>query len=197
MLQLIESICYENGVFQRVPLHEERMNRARYRLFGKLERLSLSHLRIPEELNNQKIKCRITYSAAIDNIEFESYIPKPITSLKLVADDCLDYPYKYKNRDALYRLFDLRGPADEILIVKNGKLTDTSFSNIVLLKDGNWFTPDSPLLPGTRRADYLQKQLIIEQSIKPEDLHQYEEARLINAMRSLEEAEPIKISAIF
>jgi len=91
----------------------------------------------------------------------------------------------------------MRGVCDEILVVKNGMITDTSFSNIIFLKKGTWYTPEYPLLPGTRRADYLQKNQIFPQVIKPEDLGQYEEARLINSMRSLEDADPIQISRIF
>ena len=54
------------------------------------------------------------------------------------------------------------------------------------------FSPESFV----RIADYLEKQLIIPEIIRPCDLPKYEEARLINAMRSLEEAEPILIPEI-
>ncbi len=197
MLQLIESICFENGAFQRIPLHEERMNHSRHLLFGSQDQLSLEHLSIPEGLQHQKIKCRVTYSVVLERIEYEVYSNKQIKSLKLVKADLVDYTFKYKNRDSLNRLLDLRGTADEILIVQNGKITDTSFTNIVFLKDGTWYSPEYPLLAGTRRADYLQKKLIFPQIIRPEDLYLFEEARLINSMRSLEDAEPIQISAIF
>jgi len=197
MLQLIETICYENGAFQRIPLHEERMKRSRQQLFGILDLLSLSCLSIPESLKDQKVKCRITYSFQIEDIAYEPYINKSIKSLKLVREDAIDYSHKYKNRDSLTSLLGMRGVCDEILVVKNGMITDTSFSNIIFLKKGTWYTPEYPLLPGTRRADYLQKNQIFPQVIKPEDLGQYEEARLINSMRSLEDADPIQISRIF
>lgn len=196
MLQLIETICYENGAFQRIPLHEERMKRSRQQLFGILEPLSLSRLSIPESLKDQKVKCRITYSLQIKDIAYEPYINKSIKSLKMVREDAIDYSHKYKNRDSLNRLLGMRGAGDEILILKNGMITDTSFSNIVFLKEGTWYTPEYPLLPGTRREDYLRKNRIFPQVIKPEDLEQYEEARLINSMRSLEDADPIQISGI-
>jgi 4-amino-4-deoxychorismate lyase len=197
MLQLIETICYENGVFQRILLHEERMKRSRQQLFGVSDLLSLSPLSIPESLKDQNVKCRITYSFQIEDIVYEPYINKSIQSLKLVRADAIDYSHKYKNRDSLNNLLGMRGEADEILVVKNGMITDTSFSNIIFLKGGTWYTPEYPLLPGTRREDYLRKNQIFPQIIKPEDLGQYEEARLINSMRSLEDADPIQISRIF
>lgn len=197
MLQLIETICYEKGVFQRIPLHEERMNRSRQLLFGISDPLSISGLNIPKSLKDQMVKCRITYSSMIEGIACEPYIHKSIKSLKLVWEDAIDYSHKYKNRESLNRLLGFRGVCDEILIVKNGMITDTSFSNIVFLKGGTWYTPEYPLLPGTRRADYLRKNRIFTRVIKPEDLGQYEEARLINSMRSLEDADPIQIASIF
>lgn len=151
----------------------------------------------PNQTTHQKVKCRISYAETIESIEFEPYIPKVIQSLQLVYDDRIDYGYKYKDRSVLNALLERRGDADEILIVKNGLVTDTSYSNIVFLRDGKWFTPQVPLLSGTRRADYLQKRLIFPLNIAPGEIGQFEEARLINAMLSIEEAIPIKIENIF
>ncbi|HWS00993.1 MAG TPA: aminotransferase class IV [Prolixibacteraceae bacterium] len=212
MLQFIETICYENGGFQRITLHEERMNRTRIHFFGTTDRLSLENALtcylagFPPlsgfqstnfQATNQKLKCRVTYSQTIENIEFESYMPKVIQSLQLVYDDIIEYCYKYKDRSALNALLGKRGSADEILIVKNGLITDTSYSNVVFLRDGKWYTPETPLLPGTRRAFYLQDRLIFPLNIKPEEIGQFEEVRLINSMLSLEEALPIKTDCIF
>lgn len=198
MLQLIETICYEQGHFQRVSLHEERMNRSRVQLFPGSERLSLAQLLcIPETLRDQKVKCRITYAREIEKIEYEPYIPRKIRSLKLIADNSIEYGFKFKDRRSLNDLWNRKGDADEILIVKRGQITDTSFTNILFLKDETWFTPEFPLLPGTRREDYLQKKLIVPRIIRPDELGFYEEARLINAFLSLEEAESIPITNIF
>ncbi len=198
MLHFIETICFEHGVFNRVSLHEDRMNRSRYQLLGCRDQLSLSaYLAIPETLKNQKVKCRVTYSIDIENIEFEIYEEKRIKSLKIVRDNSIDYGYKFKNRESLERLREQRGNADEILIVKNGQITDTSFANIAFLQKGVWFTPEFPLLKGTRREDYLLENKLFTRIVRPEDLYQYEEARLINSMRSLEDAEPIGISGIY
>ena len=197
MLQLIETICYENGIFHRIPLHDDRMNRARRHFLGVCAPIFLTQiLEVPENLKNAKVRCRVTYSDAIENIEYESYIFKKIESLKLVEGDAIDYSFKYKNRDSLNRLLDDRGSQDEILIVRNGLITDTSFTNIIFLQNGYWYTPALPLLHGTRRTEYLFNRKIFPRNIRPEELKYYEEARLINAMRSMEEAEPIPIDKI-
>ncbi len=226
MYQFIETICYENGGFQRISLHQERMNSTRLHFFGRKDVLSLESAMetltaadlqfssfqksdpaaadlqsappaFPFRSGYQKIKCRVTYSETIESIEFELYTPRIIRSLQLVYDDGIDYSYKYRDRSTLNALLDKRGGADEILVVKNGLITDTSYSNIVFLRDEKWFTPEFPLLSGTRRAFYLQKKLIFPLNIKPGELVQFEEARLINAMLSLEDATPIAIERIF
>lgn len=197
MYQLIETICFENGLFQRLHLHEARMNRSRQQLGGYTDKLSLTGRLIPPTSpEGHKFKCRIIYGKSIESIEYEPYTLKGINSLKLIADDSIDYTHKFKDRSVLNRLLEQRGEADEMLVVKNGLLTDTSFSNVVFLKNGNWYTPATPLLPGTRREDYLQKGAITPCNIRAEELSLYKEARLINAMRSLEEAESIPICNI-
>lgn len=198
MLQLIETICIENGTFERISLHEERMNLSRMELFGTEDSLHLmSYLSIPEEFKDIKTKCRVTYGKEIVQIDFEPYTNKVISCLKLIKDDYIEYNFKYRNRDLLNKLLDLKGNADEILIVKGGRITDTSFSNILFLKDGVWYTPEFPLLKGTRREHYLRTGRIREMNILENDLHQFEEARLINSMRSIEESEPIYLASIY
>ena len=48
-----------------------------------------------------------------------------VSSLRPVASDTIDYSYKSTNREELNDLFARRGKADDILIVKDGYLTDT------------------------------------------------------------------------
>jgi 4-amino-4-deoxychorismate lyase len=197
MLQFIETICFENGDFNNLPLHEERMNRTRNHFFGILEPLFLKpFLEIPIQMAIHKVKCRVTYAEKIENIEYELYNKRFIKSLKCVINETLEYSYKFANRNALTALHQMRQQCDEILIVRNGLITDTTFSNIVFQKEGIWYTPTTPLLPGIRRADYLNKRLIQTTTIRPDELHLYQEARLINAMISLEESLPIQIEAI-
>ena len=74
---------------------------------------------------------------------------------------------------------------------------NTSFSNVVFLKDGKWYTPTFPLLHGTRRTDYLQMKNIFPKVIRSTELHLFEEVRLINAMNLLEDGNSISIDNIF
>lgn len=197
MLQLIETICYEKGEFHRLALHEERLNRSRRHLFGLKDKLLiLPFLQIPEDMHDQKVKCRLTYSDKIESIDYEIYTPKIIKNVKLVIDDAIDYSYKFKNRDSFNRLSLLRDGADEIFIIKNGFLTDASFANIILLKSNKWFTPASPLLFGTRLSEYLLNKIVTPLQISASEIFQFEQVRLINSMLSMDESLPISTKFI-
>ena len=75
-----------------------------------------------------------------------------------------------------------RETADDILVVRNGYLTDTSISNIALYDGNTWFTPSYPLLKGTKRAELLDKHLIQEKEILHTQLGSYFRIMLFNAM---------------
>jgi 4-amino-4-deoxychorismate lyase len=67
--------------------------------------------------------------------------------LQLVTDNEIEYTHKTTDRNALNRLFEQRKKADDIIIVKNGQLTDSLFANLVFESHtGELFTPKNPLL---------------------------------------------------
>jgi len=85
---------------------------------------------------------------------------------------------------------------DEILIIKQNLITDTSFSNITFFDGTRWITPSSPLLAGTMRSFLIQKQVIVEKEIRVTDLKDFEKARLINAMLPFESGSDIPVENI-
>ncbi len=198
MSLLIETICIENGVAQRLELHQERMDRSQCELFNHRDKLDLhSSIHIPQEYTTGKVKCRVIYDRTIRSVEFEPYTLKPIGSLQLVTDDLIDYSYKYRDRSQLNSLLRLKGSADDVLIIKNGRITDTSFGNIVFCRQEKWFTPLHPLLAGTRREFYLQNGVIETSEVTLNDLGSFDQARMINAMISLKDSSPIPIDRIY
>jgi 4-amino-4-deoxychorismate lyase len=109
----------------------------------------------------------------------------------------LEYSYKYEDRKAINKLFKEKGPADDILIVKKGLITDTSFCNILFYNGKNWITPSFPLLKGTQRRYLLEQERIIPAEISTSDLQNFSKARLINAMIRFEDSLDIDIQDIF
>jgi 4-amino-4-deoxychorismate lyase len=98
----------------------------------------------------------------------------------VIADD-IDYSFKYSDRSALTRLID-KSIADDILIIKNRQVTDTSYSNIAFTDGQKWFTPSNPLLKGTMRAKLINEGIISEIEISPAQISGFSHFRLINAM---------------
>ena len=110
------------------------------------------------------------------------YTVRHVHSLALMQADTIDYTYKSAGREPLNCLFALRGACDDILIVKQGLLTDTSIANIALSDGTHWYTPAHPLLKGTKRAALLEEGILQEKDIRPEDLPSFSTVRLFNAM---------------
>lgn len=191
----LETISIENGKALNLKAHVERMERTALHfgfiapsLYIHLSELTSPMNLLPGELREEtgKIKCRVLYRETIQDITFERYRPKAIQSLKMV-EASPDYAFKYADRSALNDLVAKKDGCDDILIVRNGLITDTSYSNVVLSKGEELYTPAQPLLHGTRRQKLLREGIIREAKITPSTLHEYDRLYLINAMVGLED----------
>ena len=136
------------------------------------------------------VKARVVYGEkGIEDLSYSPYAVRHVHSLALMQADTIDYTYKSAGREPLNCLFSLRGACDDILIVKQGLLTDTSIANIALSDGTHWYTPAHPLLKGTKRAELLDKGILTEKDIRMEELSAYSTVRLFNAMIDWGEAE--------
>lgn len=197
MSLFIETIRLQEGVLRNLPYHQERFERTRSRELGLSSHPLLEQvIQIPEGLDRGWLKCRVLYGEEIELIEYEAHIRREVSSLKVVHADRLSYASKYANRSELEKLFAERETCDDILIVKEGFVTDCSYANTVFWDGRNWFTPDTPLLEGTMRAYLLDQGLIRKARIKQEDLGKYLKIKLINALNDLEEGPEISMDKV-
>jgi 4-amino-4-deoxychorismate lyase len=173
------------------------MNASRKELFNASPIDLFSLLQAPKlEISPGLFKCRIIYSQQIETIEFIPYQIPNIKSLKLVVNDSLDYSHKYLNRKLLEKLFSQKGNCDDVVIVKNGFVTDTSFANVLFFNGKNWLTPAKPLLKGTQRQFLLENEQIGTADIHPSDLKYFQKMRLVNAMIRFEDEVDVEIENI-
>ncbi len=115
------------------------------------------------------------YGKTIELIELNKYRIRSIQSLKIVHHDAIDYQHKYEDRTALANPFGQRCEADDILIIKDGRITDSYYCNIAFRdSDRRWLTPSEPLLNGTKRQRLLEKGLIYKQNIRVDDIAQFD-----------------------
>lgn len=193
-----ETIRVANGVLQNLDAHQRRLDRTCEVLWGCMSSVRLDLLTVPDTLTTDQIyKCRVVYDGnGIVEVAWEPYVLRPVHRIRLVKADILDYAYKYYDRTALEQHYRQRGDADDILLVKNGLLTDTSYANIALFDGHHWHTPASPLLPGTQRATLLTSGQLYASHIHLKDLAQFSHLRLINAMIPWGLGPTLPISAI-
>ncbi len=197
MSLLFETIKIVDGRIQNLRFHQERMKRSVMDLFPKNPypdlKLLLSSTTIPAI---GIYKCNIVYDTVVKDLIITPYKKKKIINFYLVKVHDIEYNYKWLNRGLLIELKKRFKDDEEVIIVKNGLLSDTTFSNIVFFDGKQWLTPKVPLLKGTKRQQLLEEGLIVEKSIKPEHLKGYKQFRLINAMLEFDENNEYDISSI-
>ena len=179
---LIETIRISRGRVKNIKYHNARCNHARKVLFGKTKPINL-RTQIKSALpEHDEVKCRISYDGQVRKVEYEPYTLRQIKFLKAIEVGDYNYTFKYKDREKLRFYFEQRGEADDVLLLKNGYLTDTSYANVALQKEGRWYTPKQPLLHGTARARLIGKKLIQEKDIHIRHIDQYDKMTIFNAM---------------
>ncbi|MDH5717560.1 MAG: aminotransferase class IV [Spirochaetia bacterium] len=218
MYPLLETIQIKNGKIQNLFYHNKRLNHSRKDLFGLKNKVDLKEkLQINNDKNKNLIlqvktfnsnesfenieiekqsevyKLRLIYSKELLKAEVLPYEKKSIRSLKIIECDNIDYSYKYENRDIINQLLLKKENCDDICIVKNGFITDSSYANLVFFDGQHYITPKMPLLNGTKREKYLAENKILESEIKPEDLEKFKQVYCINAMVDLFEM-PVEIN---
>lgn len=181
MCPFIETLRIENGVIDNLSYHTERFNRTRFTFWNDSVSMNLADYIRPPGADGI-LKCRIVYDEAVREVTYAPYAIRPVRSLRIVTSNTINYTHKSTDREALNCLFSQRETADEVLIVRNGLLTDTSIANIALYDGVNWFTPATPLLKGTRRAALLDEHTLTEREIPVEQLFDYSYIALFNAM---------------
>lgn len=183
--RLLESIRYVDGKPVLLELHQERVDRSlaeygikpRWRLAD-----YLSQHPCPASLVGV-VKCRLLYGEEPLELSYAPYHRRLIHSLRAVEAPALDYHLKWADRGALQALLELRGEADDIVIVSaEGLLTDSSYTNIALRQGGRWYTPRVPLLAGVQRAKLIATGLLTPRDIARTELASYDRIALINAM---------------
>lgn len=192
----LETICIINGKVQNIDAHKRRMQETAFYYGFIAPKLPDIEVLLNDGIKECKVKCRICYHNDISSIKFEKYFPRKIESLKLI-NASPDYTYKFSDRTVLDDLLRLRNGCDEVLIVRNGLITDTTYSNVVFRKSGQLFTPHHPLLNGTKRQKLIHEGKINEAQIDIDSLRDYDRVWLINALLDIEDNVSLLVEDIY
>lgn len=178
----VETIRLTDGAADNLNYHQARMDVTASHFFPGLTLPSLE--RIVDKFHPRGLnKLRVVYGeTGIEFAECTPYVVRNIGSLKIVDGGDIDYSFKSTDRSQLNRLKALAEGCDEVVIIRGGLVTDTSFTNIAIFDGHSWLTPENPLLKGTRRASLLDRGLITEAAVTVDDLRSAQRIRLFNAM---------------
>ena len=177
---LLETIRIEDGKALNLAYHQKRFDASRKAHFIHPSPLLLSEIIKPPHKTGLW-RCRICYTDTLQSIEYLPYRPKKIEKLKIVASS-LSYPYKYADREIFETLQRTYTDYDDILIEKEGLLTDTTIANIAFYDGTQWLTPNMPLLKGTMREKLIEEGFLNPHPITKKDIGAYTHVALMNAM---------------
>lgn len=183
MYPFVETIRIIDGKISNPELHEKRMNATRLAVFGLTDNICFNQLTDLENLPKEGMwKCRILYREQVEHIEFHPYETPLIRTLMMVEDDEIDYRYKSTDRSAIERLQRKKGGCSDILIIRDGLVTDSSFCNVAFFDGYHWITPKEPLLKGTMRRYLIERDMLIERHIPASMVHEFQVIMLFNAL---------------
>lgn len=143
-------------------------------------------------------RCRVIYDLHTLSIEFYTYTPRVINSLRFIeVPEGYDYSFKFADRKVLEDLYTQRGDADDILLTRNGWITDTSIANVAFRKSDRWYTPSRPLLAGTSWKRLVAGGVLIPRPIHQDDIWRYDAFKIFNAMNDFEDLNQWPVKNIF
>ncbi len=187
MSRFIESIKIEDQKAFLLDLHQKRVNQT-FAHFGKEGSIDLAKIfKNLEHDEDGLYKLRIVYD--LDKKFTTQLIPYAIPEIEnfqLVENNSYDYSFKFEDRKEFERM-KAKAKTEEIIVVKNNHITDTSYTNILFLKGKEWFTPNTYLLNGVMRQHLLHEKKIKETEITLQNIKEFSHFQLINAMNDFDD----------
>ena len=180
--QFLESIRIEYGKVLLLSLHQRRVDQTFRYFFPNVKPIQLGKIIDTSSCRHLPIvKCRITYSATKTEVKFIPYDQKSIHRIVSI-DSSISYPFKFQDRSEWQELSKKVKQDEEVLITTKGRIRETSYTNVLLFKDGEWLTPQYPIFYGVMRTYVLTHGLAKEADLYLDDLNRCEKIKLINAM---------------
>ncbi len=183
MKRFIESIRIVNTKPVNISLHNERVSKTALHHYGTDLNLPIDKILKENDISvNTLYKLRIVYSNKLESYSIEPYLQKELRVLRAVTNDNIEYSFKYEDRAALDALYSKRGDCDDVLIIRRGIVTDTSYGNVLYSDGEKLYTPANPLLKGTKREQLLRDGKIIERDLPAGRIRDFLQWYVINSM---------------
>ncbi len=185
MNEFIETIRLTNGIPQNIEWNKMRIERTIGQSNSRNICMAIESLEGDFISPIQRATIKYNEKEIID-IRVIDYHRPCFSSYKLFdIGDTFTYNYKYADRSLFDSILNACNKNECPILVRNGQITDTHFSNIIVLNQGYFITPRIPLLKGTARERLLFNGMILEQDISYDDLAKADAIHLINAMNDI------------
>lgn len=185
---LFETIRLINGVAQHLNFHERRA-----RSSVKFGELNFKFSEILGCSLNGLVRAKVVYNedGKLIDVNFHPYKMRKFYEFYLV-DINFSYDKKYLNRS---QIDSAKDKFDEIVMIKNGFITDTSIANIAVFDENlhRWITPANPLLKGTCTQRLLQSGFLHAKDISTNELISAKRFAIANAMMDFCEIKEFKL----
>ncbi|MFV0346551.1 MAG: aminotransferase class IV [Bacteroidales bacterium] len=192
--KFIETIRFANSEAQLIDYHQRRIELTQETFYG-LKNLNLRDI-LPNVNEESDMRCRIVYSDKVEDVEVTKPIEYDIQELVVVHANGINYDFKSANRRVFDKLSEGLEPNQSPLVVKDGFITDTPISNVVIKIGDELITPKAPLLKGVQRQFLIDNHIITEAPVPISIMEFVDEIMLVNCMMPLEKSIRLPKTAI-
>jgi 4-amino-4-deoxychorismate lyase len=190
MSLFFETLLIKDKKINNLTYHNARLNDTIKQNFNIKSRLDLANFIDIED--DKELRCKVIYDRSIKEILYYPIKKRIFKKFKLIDSDIV-YDFKYLDRSKLDNLYKQKEDCDDIIIIKNDLLTDTTIANIAYFDGKDWITPKTPLLKGSMRAYMLKNKLLLEKDVKIEDIKKAKKIALINAIIGFHEIDDFEL----
>jgi len=190
MSLFFETLLIKDKKINNLTYHNARLNDTIKQNFNIDSRLDLANFIDIED--DKELRCKVIYDRSIKEILYYPIKKRIFKKFKLIDSDIV-YDFKYLDRSKLDNLYKQKEDCDDIIIIKNDLLTDTTIANIAYFDGKDWITPKTPLLKGSMRAYMLKNKLLLEKDVKIEDIKKAKKIALINAIIGFHEIDDFEL----
>ena len=184
---LFETIKIQNGNVLNLDFHIKRAQNS------VLNELKFDFAKILKLKSDGIYRAKVIYdqNGELVSVEYFPYKMRDFYEFKLI-DISFSYDKKYLDRSHIEKA---KNGFDEIIMMKNSLITDTSIANLAIFDESLvlWLTPKTPLLKGTSRQRLLQNGFLTPKDISKNELLNAKKIALMNAMIGFVELDKFKI----
>lgn len=190
-------MAVENGKILNLEEHQIRIESTFKKYYPEYQAHQLQSINLSKlDTSNERQKLKLLYNHSTFQFLLSQIEKISFSKFYLIHLSYFQYNYKYSDRLIFKNLKQQLVSDEEIIMVINNEITDTSFSNLCFYDGSGWFTPSKTLLNGTMRSHLIKEKIIATNKIQVDDLVKFSKFKMINALNNFNTAHEYSTSII-